>query len=433
MSYEEGSVKTEYIDPVIFVPNQRCTFELDGSKMAYLPSMRILNLGVITGGGNRNSYNRLLGACSVIKNIRLLDGKTELSALRNPSQYLAFNNSMRTNADNKSSASFLKETQLGFECSTISQKLSHVYPPPGSEPIATGKFNGLGYLDVREVFSLLNSLPLLPTATFRNLKIEIELQAQGEVLITTSTDNTVVRPILAVDYIDDERLMMPMMKMFQQRGARWNEIETDRINIAGRNAASQPAGTVQSIQNQSQGFIGKRVNKLLLVKTLVNSGEAQNAAVQMGFGNAGSVAVLSQKTQYRLNGRNVYPGFEGVSRPNERLGILTDEYGSQQSYPGSMQYKWSNADVLMQTGAQAGANQPASGKAFCGQLSYDCVRVGARVADLNISISRVFDADAGTAATAPASTNLALNVFMFGEVDKQLVLRRDGSYAISYV
>ena len=36
--FSSGITKTEYIDPVSYIQNQRCRFELDGSKLAYLPN-----------------------------------------------------------------------------------------------------------------------------------------------------------------------------------------------------------------------------------------------------------------------------------------------------------------------------------------------------------------------------------------------------------
>ena len=45
-TYFDGSVRTQYLDPVSYVPNGRCAFDLDGDKLAYLSNMRILGLGV---------------------------------------------------------------------------------------------------------------------------------------------------------------------------------------------------------------------------------------------------------------------------------------------------------------------------------------------------------------------------------------------------
>lgn len=430
MSYNAGTISTEYHDPTIYVENNRAVFELDGSKEGYLPNMRILGLGMSQANGITAQYNRLLGALSVIKSIRLMDGRTELSALRQPREYMAFQSQLRTNSDNKSSACWEKRNQLGLEIFASNEKLKKVYSPPDTtdDPATTTT----GYLDLREVFPILNSVPILPTMVFKNLKIEITFfGGVGNQLSTNVTrDNKTVRPILAVDSVEDPRLMEPLVKAMMERGARWMEIETDRFSVNARDA--EPAGTRQEVKAQSMGYVGKRVERLLMVKSLQDAAETNNGNEQMGYGNLGSQAVLHQHTQVRLNGKNVMPGFNGITKPNERLAIVSDEYGPSSAYPGSVFYKWSNGDTLMNWNAVGATLQPLTGKAFGGALSYDCVRLGARVADLAISFSREFDADPGSATTAPHSTNLALTVHLYGEVDKAIAFRPDGSYRIVY-
>ena len=79
--YSDSNVKTRYLDPKIYVPavngGGRATFELDASEAAYLPNMRLTNLGVTAAA--KTDYNKQLGALALIRNIRLLDGKVVLS------------------------------------------------------------------------------------------------------------------------------------------------------------------------------------------------------------------------------------------------------------------------------------------------------------------------------------------------------------------
>ncbi len=430
MSYNQGTITTDYHDPTIFVENNRCRFELDGSKEGYLPNMRLLNLGVKQANGVTGQYNRLLGALSLIKNIRLMDGRTELSALRQPREYMGFQSQLRTNSDNKSSACWEKRNALGLEIFASNEKLKKVYQVPDTTDSATT--TATGYLDLREVFPILNALPVLPTAVFENLAVEIEFFSNPTDQINTNTTRQPfsVRPILAVDSVEDPRLLMPLVKALKERGGRWNEIESDRFTMPGR--VAEVAGFRQTVKAQSMGYIGKRVERLLLVKSLQDKAETVNTNEQMGYGNLGSAALLHQQTQVRLNGKNVIPGFNGITKPNERLAIVSDEYGPCSAYPGSVQYKWSNGDELVDWNAVGGNAQYLSGKAFTGQLSYDCVRLGARVADLAISVSREFDADPGSATTAPASTNLPLTVHMYAEVDKAIAVSPDNTYRIVY-
>ncbi len=428
-SYNNGDLHTEYIDPQIYVPNGRASFDLDASKLAYLPNMRLLNVGVTSDAGG--AYNRLVGSMSVVRNIRLLDGRTELSALRNPVPYLGFKAQQRTNADNASTASWLKNAVVGLEVDETNEALNHLYNNAASDtgqPDAAANATNVGYLDLREVFPILNSLPCLPTSVFPNLRVEVEFQTNAAAQVTTNNTrvNTSVRPILAVDAVENPELVAALSRALKDQGARWMEVEHDRFNIAA--PAANTAGVKQTTSQQSMGFVGKRVERLLMVKNLQAVAETENGVEVMGYGNAASQAFQDQETQVRLNGKNVFPGFGGVTRPMERLGLISDEYGSCSAYPGSVFYNWSNADILL----KYGAGQFNSGKAFAGALSYDCVRIGARVADLQIQISRTADGAAGSATTAPRSTNLACNVNMYAEIDKSLVVRPDGSYVVVY-
>ena len=72
--YSDQNVRTRILDPRIYVPGARATFELDASEAAYLPNLRLGLVGVTSAG---NSYNRLLGTQALIRSIRLLDGKQE--------------------------------------------------------------------------------------------------------------------------------------------------------------------------------------------------------------------------------------------------------------------------------------------------------------------------------------------------------------------
>ena len=99
--YSGGEVKSKFIDPVNFIENTRAEFRLDNIP-CFLSNMRIANLGVKGASGGNNVYNKLTGSYGLIKNIRLMDGQTELSSLRNANRYLGFKNSQFQNAQNQS-------------------------------------------------------------------------------------------------------------------------------------------------------------------------------------------------------------------------------------------------------------------------------------------------------------------------------------------
>ena len=416
MAYN-GSVETEYIDPVSFVPNQRAAFELDGTKLSYGSNMRLLNIGVVSG--TQQDYSAGLGAMSVIRSIRLMDARTELSSIRNVPQYLFFKNCNRTNATNKSEDSYLKRNQLGFEINSEDNKVSHIYSPGRAD--TTAETTSLGYLDLREVLPILNQLTILPTQIFKNLRIEIEFDGRqtSQILGDVSVGITVQRPILAVDVNSNPAAVEAAVSQVSEEPIMWQEIENDNfvMNAVDTTGFGNAETAVQTTVNQSLGFKGKFVERLLITKQIQDKSKELNGNDVLGFGAiASSQAVLNEKVQINLNGNPILPGFQGMTRPNEILGMLSDEWGSINAYPGSNLYAWSSTPNVLDD-ANTG-----------GQQSFICVRLGARVAQLQTSISRTNNRDTNN----KSATNDALNVNLYAEVSKMLNVTKNG-YRIVYV
>jgi len=105
----------------------------------------------------------------------------------------------------------------------------------------------------------------------------------------------------------------------------------------------------------------------------------------------------------------------GITRPNEALGVLSDEYGVTSGHLGSNLYKWA-----LQGEVSRFIN-------FGGQQAFQAVRLGARVNDLQITLGRQNNRD-----TEPAvQTNSACNINLYAEVRKVLVANASG-YNIRY-
>lgn len=415
MTYN-GSVETMYLDPVSFVPNQRCAFELDGTKLAYGSNMRLLNLGVVSN--TAQDYSQGLGAMALIRNIRLMDARTELSGIRNVAPYMFFKNCNRTNATNKSEDSYLKRNQLGFEIAADDNKVSHTYSPGRAN--TSPETTELAYLDLREVFPILNELDLLPTSVFKNLRIEIEFDGKQSSQILGEIDATfdIQRPILAVDVQSNPVAVQSAVEQISSAPIMWQDIEQDNYTMNAVDTSTfAPADTAtQTAVNQSLGFKGKFVERLLITKQIQNKLLELNGQSVLGFGAlASSQAVLNEKVQINLNGNPILPGFQGMTKPNEILGMLSDEWGSINAYPGSNLYEWSKTAANLDD-ANTG-----------GQQSFICVRLGARVAQLQTSISRTNNRDT----SAKAATNAALNINLYGEVSKMLNVTKSG-YRVVY-
>lgn len=415
--YASGQIRTAYIDATSFVPNGRAAFELDASKAAYLSNMRLLDLGCDSNA--QVGYSKGLGALALIKNIRLMDARQELSALRNPAQYLFWKNSNRTNSDNKSQDKYLKRNDLGQTINSLDNKINSVQGSGGTANTEASGATNKAYLDLREVFPILNSIQMLPTAVFPNLRIEIEFESRPAQQVLANTGNTisVLRPVLAVDFTDDMDLVKQSMSQLMERGIVWNEIENDNFTIAGNNQATD-IEVRQEQAFQSLAYIGKYVERVLLCKQLSNVGDGANAGAVLGYGGvAASQAWLQQNTQMRLNGKNVLPGFNGATGDMERLAMVADEWGVATMVPGSNYYAWANVALVT-----ADAN-------LVGSQSWDCIRLGARVRELQVQVSRINNQDQTARRTA---TNDACVINMYAEIRRVLSMTPNGRYNLIY-
>ena len=416
--FSTGITKTEYIDPVAYIQNQRCRFELDGSKVAYLPNMRLLDLGCSSNVAT--AYNRGLGVVSLIKNIRLLDARTELSALRTVAPYMLFKSTNHTNSENKSVKSWLTRNNMGHETRATDADQAHIYPSGDAGTSAAVSKSGI--IKLQEMLPFLKEVGVLPTSVFKNLVLEIEFNANplDQILTKNNSDINTLRPVLAVDYIDNQNAVEPLTSQLMENGVKWLEVETDNGSMPAADVSGFAAGDIaDSTRNiNSLAFLDKNVERVLITKQLLDKAQTVDGANNvLGYGIPSSFANLNQALQIRLNGRNILPGFKGVKGNNARLGLMCDTWGSMCMLPGSNFYQWDQAFNLYQEGRVGG------------QQDYFGMLIGSKVANLQIQIERETNAD--TSVTRP--TNSAQTVNIYGEVHKALTIRPDASYRIQYV
>jgi len=418
--YSDSNVKTRYFDPSTFVPGARASFELDGNDLAYLPNMRILNIGFTNSTSNNTNYNRLVGALGVVQSIRLLDGKQELSSLNQASLYRGFLNCNKRNDEIISVTGFLGRNELGYapgnDGITLDPDAQGVngVTQLGSEGIAT-----LGYLDLREVFPMLASVSHLPTAVFKNLRIEITFigDTNGKNLVSPNNQGSSVgaRPVLAVDVLENPAIVNKLNKSLQN--ASWMEVEHDRFRIPAT-ATNGGAGDQDVVQNTNvklNGFNNKRIQRLLLVKQIPDPAVFITANAIDAYGIYASQNLYKETLQIRVNGRNIFPR-AGLVGDNERLASLTDNFGPMLSYPSS------NSQGVDATNLVTRNND------LAGQLDYDGVLIGDYINDLQIQLGRT-----GTASTDARKPNTTtLDVHCFAEIMKTMRLTATG-YNISYV
>ena len=420
--YSDSNVKTRYVDPKIYVPavsgTGRCVFNLDANEVAYLPNMRLTNIGVTIAA--KTGYNKQLGALSIIRNIRLMDGKVELSSVNDFRFHRGFVNVNKPNSVCEAVSSKLECSGLGFSTRGTDFKVARIanvldadVNPPTSGTTPTN----VAWLDLREVFPMLNSISHLPTAVFNNLRLEVELDTTLENQIATSIIQamTSLRPVLAVDVLENPNIVDKMNSGLN--GASWLEVEKDQFLIPTHpsgNGTLASQGIIQNVNVKLNGFNNKRLERLLLVKA-ISRGLEQNAGAVRGLGMYSSQACFRQSLQYRVNGRNILPAMDTKGN-NRRLAMIVDNYGDCFSYIGSNQYGGDNTLELDDA------------RNLLGQLDYMGCYIGEYVNDLQLIYERTGLQDA----TAKRPTTESLVVHAYGEVRKILQLQSGGQYRIAY-
>ena len=427
--YSDNNVKTKYLDPRVYVPNNRAVFDLDLSEAAYMPNLKLGFVGLTSAVAA--TYARGVGASSIIRSARLLDGKTVLSQLNEAQFYRAFQNQNRKNADAEVRSSNLDLSSNGRTINGVNGNVARIAVEGlaninGIDNEATP--TNLATLDLRDYFPILNSIPMLPTGVFPNLSVEIELNAtlSNQVLSVVGSGNpstpfvvNTVRPVLIADCLINEETVQKMMQRMP-KSLVWHEVEHDQFIIPqAALGVSGNDGGVQRVDIQLNGFNNKIVDELLMVKEIGNAalelgGTANNDV--LGNGKWSSQACYEQQIQYRVNGRNILPG-EGIVGDNTRMAYLVDTYGECCGYPGSNAYQY-NAAGLTQLGVDAS-----------GQQDYIGVYLGKFINNLQINYSRT-----NLVQTAgKRATNALLIGHMYGRVRKQWNLMDNGMYVIDYM
>tara|TARA_R110002012_G_C11583652_1_gene605593 strand:- start:9 stop:1250 length:1242 start_codon:yes stop_codon:yes gene_type:complete len=410
--YSDSNVATRYLDPKIYTENARCSFELDSNEAAYLPNLRLLFVGLISDGNT--DYNRLLGSLALIKNARLLDGKTVLCAANEHQFYQGFKNINASNERNQSVDSSQVCSGLGFTVDGSTRKVNRI----AKKTLANTAVNttGSAVLDLRHIFPMLNSVSHLPTSVFRNLRIEIEFDAvqTSQILMDISNSIKTLRPVLAADVIENPALVDSLNAKLTN--ASWLEIEHDLFVIPAAAATAANQGVRQNVNVKINGFNNKHIERLLIVKEIQDaSKELSTNAVQGLGGRFSSQACFRQNVQFRVNGGNLLPR-EGIVGNNERLAYIVDTFGECSAYIGSNQYGGNNDAELTDA------------RALLGQVDYIGVYVGQPISDLQINYSRVALEDT----TTKSATTDALNAHCYGEVRKALIVGK-GGYNIQYM
>ena len=448
MSLYSTSIATAIIDPS-FTSTRRCEFRIPFKNQAYLPNLRLGNVGVTVNA--TTAYALGCGVSGIIKRIVLLDGEEEIDSLREANAWLTFKSFMRPNTEAESIKIPLEGGGgRGFTSST-SMEVAVPAPFQKYATVAGDNVNShlhTGTIDLRTVFPILNSITHLSTNTFQNLRIVIEYETdQARIVVDTTQQAIPVVPILMADEITDEALIATLDKQLMANPVFWDTIEVDRIGLK----AIQGAGadlTSQQISLQSNGFLGKYVKRLCIQKSPQDpSLNVINGLVQ-GFGGNGSVSQHSEQINLRVNGRSLVGG-QGYVTPAQIAMAVSDTWGELNCPPyGAIESVGLDGAGVAIVNAPAGVapTEPsllisanaatARHSPTTGQLSYCAFRVDSRMDALQIEYGRSGRLQSVTAPnTTPGQggTAVALDLTVYAEVSRSLMVMGGGQWKIQYV
>lgn len=433
MSLYSSKIKSDVIDPLVDISNNRVEFKLQAGT-GYYPTLRLANFGSV--GGNV-AYNRGAGAVGLIRRIRLLNGAEELSALDDAGRYMTFKHYNNKNSDNQSLFSPLYHHLQGYilnDTLAVQDDLRADYFQAEAGNTDQVKAEKSITINLMELLPMLKNVPVLDTNVFPDLRIQIEYATNAsEVLNDTTAGFATNAPVLIADEIQDPKLVAALSA--QMKSVVWNEIEHDIINIADNDQAND-AEKVQNVKVAISGYDNKYVSRLLMTKAFSAGGVKDKSggagAVNRFAGPFNSYAQHKEKINFSLNGKSIFVG-DGLDSPAKRLMTLHDAYGTCNTIPfgnvecvGADEPKDNSANLIGQD--TRAANKQGD---RVGTMDFVGLHIESRVNQLELLYERSTpknnDGNRPTDQLAEA-----LDVHFFAEVRKQLVFQ-NGRYMIAYV
>ncbi len=423
-----SSITTRLIDPVFDKAKFRSEFRLQ-PETVYLSNLRLLNAGI--SSGTTTALNGLLGTYGCIKSIQLYDGNQLLDQLLQASIYNAWKSVNNTNDANLSVNRFLKGNDLGYvvEGDTEVDATSTASPRPLKQDTVKVQTQSSdndelnkAWISLQDMLPFLRASIALPTNVYSHLRLVINWKSATELkdvvgstagaraFVLSSYENTV----LVADEMNPSDTRNQMMSNYA--GVAYRPIEHDSVSLPPITGIATDGVSTQDNNNMVKGFNGKKLNTLLLVSTPADASTYANSGTNTNltsYVNQGSQSLYKPQVQVRVNGANKLAR-NGLTGYNRRLGALVDAYGEVNVVANQ------NVPKLAD-----GSNYIDVAEIPDGQLDYTGLRVDEYIEELIVDVNR-------TGVDTNAGLNQRLTLNLFGEVNKQVVMRKDGRYNIVY-
>jgi len=426
-------LKTQYFDPRTNNSAQ-CEFRFDPDT-AYYPNITIANLKAISAV--EHGYNGSQGAYSLLKHVRLMDGRVELDSVRFYNRFAGFQNTNNTNRHNTDMGGVMGKHGQGY----LLNSNAVVRPAETTLYNALARTSGNttdkdgAMIDLRVVLPLLNNITYLDTSLFKNLKVVIEWETDSSKIIVV--DNVATSPAVPVLIADEIRDPSVVANLKSKQGAVvWNAIEHDLFQVAdGKAVAGALANDVKSTQSTTKtinGYDNKYVERILLAKSLTTkSGNFVGNGV-LGVGDASSYAQHNEKLQVQINGKPLFSGV-GLEKSSQKMMLLHQTWGECNIAPFCHQENVGldngasvNVDGVLAVETVNGQANSQSNRV--GQFAYMGFNMNTRVNVLQFEYSRDLVKDTFT----PQRNNEGLDIHIYAEVRRGLTLGAN-EYNVKYL
>ena len=440
MAEYSNSIKIHEIEPVYFSANNRVEFRLPHGKL-YTNNMIVANVGTTKSAG-ASVYCKLPGAYGHLRSVGLFDGNTELQVLTRANEWAAIKNSLHSNAYNEDVGSMLslsrKSTVFNIRDTTGLQANGIAFGAKVTEgssralQAATGttdRLSGKAQLDLAEVLNLLQSIPYVDTEVFKDLKVVLEYDSTITNIFKDTQNQgvaTTIRPFLIAEEIVEPDIIQANLGKVP-RAIQYKVIENDIVTVPLIATTAQIPNPVQSNTFHIHAFNNKSVDRMLIKTRTQLAATRQEGNSDVSYGEYNSQAMLLQKNQVRVNGKNIFAR-DGITKENERLALFSDTWGSnhhQQPFAYGLAPKAVDANTR-----DAHINL---GNEVIGSQSYfGCDLAGVKVKDLQLDYERVGFRSSVGGQIALCKYNSALDLIIFAEVKKAIIPSGKG-YNVVYV
>ena len=431
MAYYKSGIVSKNIDP-IHHSKARSEFHLDPNTM-YVSNMRLLNIGVTTVEDVPVMYNLIGGAPSVIKNIYLYDGRQVLDQLTNHAHWMAFVHYNKSNSESIELTNILHRTRMGYvfdkesgirpDGDLLNPKLAQVKTMDTHVPnyVTLDEFTtSQCFLNLTDVFPLLNNMPTIDTQLFQNFRIVIEYNSNSDVCLSNvdaflSKKISATQPLLVIDEITNPQACMTIRSQF--KGVVWKAIEVESVLLPAPSGPEELSGS-QKRSWKFTGLTGKTIFRMLVQKSCTDLGKSLSFA----YKSIGSEAMERETWQVAVNNQNLFPN-SGIISTNEKLQLLTQTWGTCNAITcGTGGYLVSRDYTTAPT-----ANIIELPDLATGHTDYFGCMVSQAVKSLSLSYSR------GVSAAQDGYYKTPLTFNVFAEVQKVITPVKGGGYSVSYL